>query len=58
MSDEMSLIESFEKFLKEKHPDICMACWGKGRGLLSGNFIKNVDFQCPDCKGTGEIKTR
>lgn len=30
------MLESFEQFLREKHPDICMACWGQGVGEFKG----------------------
>lgn len=44
----------FDIWLKEKYPDICMACWGEGVVKFSGFFVKNQPVKCPECKGTGK----
>jgi DnaJ-class molecular chaperone len=50
----MDFVADFERFLEEKHPDYCMACWGEGRVIFRGIYVKNGDVQCPICKGTGK----
>jgi DnaJ-class molecular chaperone len=47
------LITSFENFLKENHPDICISCWGEGRLIFQGHFVTG-DIECPICQGTGK----
>ena len=46
-------MKPFDMWLEEKNPDICMACWGVGRGIFKGNFI-TCDIECPICKGSGK----
>ena len=51
----MDLIASFEKFLKEKDPDVCLTCWGVGKLHRKGWFVNNIEIECPTCKGTGNL---
>ena len=54
LADEGDFVGSFESFLKDKHKDICMTCWGHGKLKFTGHFM-TYPVTCKDCNGTGRI---
>ena len=54
LANKGDFVGSFEAFLLDKYPDICMTCWGEGKLKFTGNFI-TCPVKCMNCNGTGKI---